>query len=203
MRRYICVIFLLLMAWGSMTGRNMQEVWLSMPDSIIPFIDRSHRIEMLDFALMNANATTDNRLQGKSRIDTLTSNFMKVELTESSNLQIKLLPTAGGDTLICMIHSYKSDAIESVICFFNTDWKKAAVDLPHFTLPERPDTMDVSTYSQLLTSLEPHISHAELNPSDNSLKQEWSLPLLSKEERKQMKSLCLLHIWHWNGTRFE
>lgn len=196
-------LFLSLTCVGDAVGKNIQDIWLSMPDSVIPFIDRSHRIEMLDFANMGVAVQVDNQLRGKSRMDTLTADFIGVGLTERSSMQIKLLPFVGGDSILCVVHSYQSDAVESTVAFYDGDWERISIPLPQMPLPQRPDTMGQETYARLLSCLEPHMSYAELSPADDCLRMGWSLPLLTKDERRQMEALQLQRTYCWNGTKFE
>ena len=50
-KRLIFTAITLLVSLSSM-AKSMVEIWSSIPDSVIPYIDRTHRLEMTDFIKM-------------------------------------------------------------------------------------------------------------------------------------------------------
>ena len=72
---------------------SMRDLWIQMPDSIVPYLNNSVRTEMADLYQMKVKAESRNLLEGTSVIDTLTSDYMRVSLNSNSAMQIKQLPT--------------------------------------------------------------------------------------------------------------
>jgi hypothetical protein len=99
MKKNIAFLLLLLFLQAlSISAKSMLEIWKSMPDSMLPYIDRNHRQEMTDFIAMGLKGDVDNLLQGKSIMDTLTQSYIHVTLNESAIMQLRRLPFKGGDS---------------------------------------------------------------------------------------------------------
>ena len=70
-------------------AKDIREIWLSMPDSLISYLDKSKRIEMVDYIDMKVKADVKNALEGTSVMDTLTNEFLQVTLNEACTLQMR------------------------------------------------------------------------------------------------------------------
>ena len=107
MKRTI-IVCLCLTALFSASAKDMRELWLSMPDSLIGYMDKSKRLALLDHVDMNTTAELTNKLEGKTCLDTLTNNFMQVTLNEVVDLRMTLLPTTGEgatDSILCVVRT--------------------------------------------------------------------------------------------------
>ena len=113
-------ILIILFAFASLTvsAKSMREIWLSMPDSMVRYLNKSKRIEFLDYVDMKVKTDVKNLLQGSSVMDTITSNYLSAKLNEASAIQMKLLPVHGSDSLLCVVRTYSAPAAESTVNFF-------------------------------------------------------------------------------------
>lgn len=188
------------------SAKSMREIWMSMPDSIIPYLDKNRRIELVDFIDMKVKAEVKNLLDENTVMDTLTSVYTSVALNESSQLQMKLLPFAGGDSIICMVHTYKGPESESKVDFFSQDWKRLDnhVDLSQYvsSMIAKPDTMSQTNFEMLKSKIYPAMIRAALSLNDNNLTLELTSPLLFKDEKVQLKPILLQRKLKWDGKRF-
>lgn len=75
MRKTFLLLFMLVVS-ATMTARSMRSLWISMPPSVIPYLDKSKRLEMLDLIDIKAIAEVSNALGEPCRIDTLTDSFL-------------------------------------------------------------------------------------------------------------------------------
>ena len=114
-------ILIILFAFASLTvsAKSMREIWLSMPDSMVRYLNKSKRIEFLDYVDMKVKTDVKNLLQGSSVMDTITSNYLSAKLNEASAIQMKLLPVHGSDSLLCVVRTYSAPAAESTVNFFS------------------------------------------------------------------------------------
>ncbi len=152
----------------SVMARQMKDIWISMPDSMIAYLDKNKRMEFIDYADMHIKMDVDNLLHGKSIVDTLTADFMKVRLSEASTIEIKRLPY-GNDSIICVVKTLKSGNVgESEINFYNQNWKPIdiKVNMPY-------------------ASEEDKFIMAELNPANSDMVLIQSLLWPSEEEKKK------------------
>ena len=62
MRKTFLLLFMLVVS-ATMTARSMRSLWISMPPSVIPYLDKSKRLEMLDLITLWANLVGSIRSQ--------------------------------------------------------------------------------------------------------------------------------------------
>ena len=60
--------------------KDMRQLWVGMPDSIVQYLNNTKRTEMVDFYDMGVKAETTKRLASSTFLDTLTTNYALVLL---------------------------------------------------------------------------------------------------------------------------
>ena len=186
-------------------GKTMREVWIDMPDSITMYLTKSMRTELADYVDMKVSAATKNAIGDTVRIDTLTSDYIAITLSESSKLEMKLLPRDGSN-IICMVRTYYGTAAESIISFWQLDWQQ----LPDISMPalenieliKKPDSLSVTEFNKIKAMISPKMIEMRLSPDDNSLLLSYSLPDVNKEESELIKSILVQKKINWNGEIF-
>ena len=82
----ILLLFLLGITSLNIQAQNIKELWIAMPDSIIPYLNNSLRTELTDYIDMHIKSEVRNLLNDTTKIDTvLSDNYMSVILSKSSN----------------------------------------------------------------------------------------------------------------------
>lgn len=186
-------------------GKTMREVWIDMPDSITMYLTKSMRTELADYVDMKVSAATKNAIGDTVRIDTLTSDYIAITLSESSKLEMKLLPRDGSN-IICMVRTYYGTAAESIISFWQLDWQQ----LPDISMPalenieliKKPDSLSVTEFNKIKAMISPKMIKMRLSPDDNSLFLSYSLPDVNKEDSELIKSILVQKKINWNGEIF-
>lgn len=186
-------------------GKTMREVWIDMPDSITMYLTKSMRTELADYVDMKVSAATKNAIGDTVRIDTLTSDYIAVTLSESSKLEMKLLPKDGSN-IICMVRTYYGTAAESIISFWQLDWQQ----LPDISMPalenieliKKPDSLSVTEFNKIKAMISPKMIEMRLSPNDNSLLLSYSLPDVNKEDSEIIKPILVQKKINWNGEIF-
>ena len=186
-------------------GKTMREVWIDMPDSITMYLTKSMRTELADYVDMKVSAATKNAIGDTVRIDTLTSDYIAITLSESSKLEMKLLPRDGSN-IICMVRTYYGTAAESIISFWQLDWQQ----LPDISMPalenieliKKPDSLSVTEFNKIKAMISPKMIEMRLSPDDNSLLLSYSLPDVNKEDSELIKSILVQKKINWNGEIF-
>ena len=186
-------------------GKSMGEVWIDMPDSITMYLTKSMRTELADYVDMKVSAATKNAIGDTVRIDTLTSDYIAITLSESSKLEMKLLPRDGSN-IICMVRTYYGTAAESIISFWQLDWQQ----LPDISMPalenieliKKPDSLSVTEFNKIKAMISPKMIEMRLSPDDNSLLLSYSLPDVNKEDSELIKSILVQKKINWNGEIF-
>ena len=180
---------------------------MSIPDSLVEYLDVTKRREMIDFYGMGVRAEVFNVLEGKSVMDTLTTRYATVTLSESSRLSVALFPKNDGDTLICMVTTFLGPQPESTVSFYNTSWQMVPSGallpvLPPSSFFLRPDTMPVDEFEKLVSLVDPVMTSATLHPDDDTIVFSLSTPLLSKTDRERLEAILIQRKYKWNGESF-
>jgi Protein of unknown function (DUF3256). len=189
----------------------MLEIWKSMPDSMLPYIDRNHRQEMTDFIAMGLKGDVDNLLQGKSIMDTLTQSYIHVTLNESAIMQLRRLPFKGGDSLVCVVRTWKGPVMESEVSFYNQDWQ--ALDTHSMiesgslqalvpSLLVRPDTMSLSRFVELKGKFDPAMVNARLLVDSDDLEVTLSIPEHNSAIINELNAVVRLTRLKWDGEKY-
>lgn len=189
----------------------MRDLWIQMPDSVVAYLDVNSRTEMADFYEMKVKTGSKNLLEGKSAIDSLTSDYIHVTLNSSTTLQIKKLQTESS-FVICLIKTFTAPEPESEVSFFSSSWKplKDTFGLPvtndanslikQFTT--RPDTISQERYEELASMLDPVMISAEMSVNEQVVTFTLSRPLIEKSEILNINAIFKQRKFKWNGQTF-
>ena len=206
MKRTAIAILVVVMAFPALAQRTMRDFIITMPDSLVEYLNKTKRTEMVDFYDMGVKAETFNLLQGSTVLDSLTNTFADISVNKSQRMQLALLPLHEADTLICMVNSFLGEAPESEVHFFNTQWmpmpsKDFLDEVTASQLMQRPDTMTMERYDELVRFFDPVMIAAVLTPDSNLIFQ-LSTPMVTTEEKKQLDAIMLQKKFKWNRQRF-
>lgn len=114
-----------LLAAGSMPAAaqlTAAGAFADAPASVFPLVERSARLDMIDYFNHGMDTPTPNVYSGQARITSLTPERLTMEMTEASSYEIDLLPAAS-DTLIAVISTVASPQPDSRIAVYSRDWK--------------------------------------------------------------------------------
>lgn len=116
--------------------------YLNIPS--LEILKRTTRLDMLDYWDADSTYKASNAMGGLSWIETCTPNYMKVQLTPVSTLELKILPTKKDGAVTMAIYTVGSDsqAEDSQITF--TDEKLHPLDAKkYFKQPKLEDFFDI------------------------------------------------------------
>lgn len=172
----------------------MRDVFSSMPDTIFTYLTRNNRLDMIDFSESNMKAEIDNSLGGKSRLDTLTSNYLHLTLNESAIVEMKLLKSNRllddtTKTIVCMATTYSNS--ETCIEFYTSKWHSISIPLNYDAKQfiAHPDTMALETYNNLSRLFEEYCVVAKLSPKSTNIELTPTFPTLNEEEKNKLDVL--------------
>jgi hypothetical protein len=193
-------------------AQSMRMLWIEIPDSITPYLNRGLRTELADYVDMHVKSHTQNLLKGETILDSLTNEYLDVRLSPASRLQIRRLPYKGvadhnNDSILCAVTTLYGPEPESTVRFYNLEWKP--VKTPVFNTPSideltlRPDSMTAERFAELRDMIDPMMVCAQLAPADNSLTVSLSMPLITNEDKQSLKAIILQRKYNWNGENFK
>ena len=86
--KYIMMACLLTASLG-MEAKSMKDLLVSMPDEVMPCLNKNMRLEFAELQEMGVKAEVKNLLEEVSVMDTLTQDFVQIRMTKASTLQMK------------------------------------------------------------------------------------------------------------------
>ena len=195
-------IFLILLVSFSLlplNAQNMRQIWLEMPDSIVPYLNRSLRTELADYVTMGMKSEVMNALRDTTRIEKLTDDYILVNLSNATKLEIKSLDAS----TIAMVQTWCGPLAESKLSLFTNNWEAKQLNIDVSPMFVKPDTMSQQRYSELLDMANVTMNEMQLSVKDNSLTIKYSVPLLSSTDKKEMQAILRQRKLNWNGTTFK
>ncbi len=196
----------LLLASSTVGARSMKDLLVSMPDSLVPYLDKNLRLEFAELQEMGVKAEVQNLLGDTSVMDTLTADFVQLRTSRVSTLQMKKLPVSGGDSLLCVVKTFSGPEKDSELYLYSQDWKPlpCSFDLQSLAgaLVQKPDTMNEERFVELKGMIEPKMVYALLLQHEDALVVRLSLPLLSEEDKRQVNAIKMQRKFNWNGKTF-
>lgn len=195
-------IFLILLVSFSLlplNAQNMRQIWLEMPDSIVPYLNRSLRTELADYVTMGMKSEVMNALRDTTRIEKLTDDYILVKLSNATKLEIKSLDAS----TIAMVQTWCGPLAESKLSLFSNNWEVKPLNVDVSPMFVKPDTMSQQRYSELLDMANVTMNEMQLSVKDNSLTIKYSVPLLSSTDKKEMQAILRQIKLNWNGTTFK
>lgn len=211
MKKILILLFVVFATVGQ--AKTMREMLVAMPDSVVPYLNKNMRLELVELMDMHVTPEVKNSLAGVSKIDTLTADYLQLTLNKVTTLEMKLLARGeNGDSLLCMIKTVAAPEKESEISFFSQQWEPLDLhgmfdgkDLGALTetLLAKPDTMSAERYQELKAMVEPRMVYATFSEIGNDVVFNLSLPLLVEEDKMAVKAILLQRKFKWDGITFK
>ena len=194
----ILIIICFLTCWLGVSAQSLREVWIEMPDSILPYLSKSQRTELADYVEMKAEPAVLSTFGDSVRIERMTNNYLLLKANDATRLEIKLLD----NNTLALVQTWMAPAAESKLSLFNLQWqpKEAVVDYKANIV--KPDSMSDEDFSDLKTLMFPRLKEYRLSADNNSLSVSWNYPLLSKKDVKRVTELLKKQVLNWTGKDF-
>ena len=194
----ILIIICSLTCWLGVSAQSLREVWIEMPDSILPYLSKSQRTELADYVEMKAEPAVLSTFGDSVRIERMTNNYLLLKANEATRLEIKLLD----NNTLALVQTWMAPAAESKLSFFNLQWqpKEAVVDYKVNIV--KPDSMSDEDFADLKTLMSPRLKEYRLSADNNSLSVSWNYPLLSKKDVKRVTEILKSQVLNWTGKDF-
>ena len=106
-----------------MKAQEMDAVFVAMPDQYVPQLENAWRKDLIDLYNSGKEAKLKNTMYGFSTLKKLTDDYLLLQVTERSTVEMKLLPLVNDTYVVCMITTVYGPVPDSQVEFFTTDWK--------------------------------------------------------------------------------
>lgn len=210
MKRALIIVWLAFCVF-QLKAQNMAEVFVAMPDEYVPQLEDAWRKDLVDLYNSGENAQLKNNMNGTSRLVKLTKDYLLLESTERTTLELKLLPLVNNTFVICKIITVKAPVADSRIAFFSPDWKPLnASDLLEpvtagWFIREDADKESMA-FQESTSRLDMDLFEYKLSPDDYTLTQIYTTPQYTdKETQKKLKSFLKdsPKVYTWTKSYFK
>ena len=115
-----------------------------LPGLAIELLPRSTRLDMLDYYAADSIYSAPNAMEGLSRLRSVTPDFLEVELTSVSTLQIKILPDRKHGQMVMTIYTIGGEkgGADSEVRFYDQNLNELE-SRRYLKLPELKDYFDI------------------------------------------------------------
>lgn len=175
-----------------MVAQNMKSVFIAMPDSITPLLTQVNKEDCVDFLDSNMKAEVTTRFGGTAEMKELTDDYVFMQTTPNSSLEMKLLPVNDSVKVVCMVKTVCASACDSEVRFYTSDWKEELSakeflqqpDAEAFYLPQDSITEE---YVLIRKQVDMHLVKASLSKEEASLTFIYTIPeSMNKEGRDKL-----------------
>ena len=173
-------------------AQDMKTVFINMPDSIMPLLTKVNREDCVDFLASDMKAVVRNRFGENSEMKEMTDDYLCMQVTDVSSLQMKLLPLNDSVKVICMVKTVCAVACDSEIRFFDTRWKELSskdyVQLPAKDFFYQQTDLDDDERVEILNKADLYLKKISLSNENTELLVEYTTPLyLNKDDRGKLQ----------------
>lgn len=209
MKRLYLIYILCLCCWLGGRAQELRPLFVAMPDSVLPLLTKTNRMDCIDFLDSNMKAEVKNRFNKTSELKVLTKDYLELQLTSQSSVEMKLLPMNDSVKVVCMVHTVCGPVCDSEITFYDTQWKQ----LPSknfITLPEVDRFYYLNTneesYATVRKAADMYLMKANLSSEASTLTFIYTTPeYLSKEDREKLELYLRKEpiVYQWGEGRFQ
>lgn len=201
-------VALLLLAVASVAqsaASGIGDFFVSEPDSLFVVIDSATRMDMVDYYNSGKKIDADNRLNGKSRIEELSDSYMKLKLSDSAEIEMRM-EVSGSDTLIVVSKTLLSPAPDSDVMVFDRHWNRletrSVIDLPG--LDDFITGVSGKEKKELLSLVEFPLIMVNFDADGNIVASVSLSDYMIKENYDKLKPYLKQRIvYRWNGKKYK
>lgn len=206
------ILLLLLVVAGMLPAmaQNMKTVFVSMPDSIAPLLTKVNKEDCIDFLDSGMKAEVSNRFGNVAEMKALTGDYVLMQMTPHSTLEMRLLPVNDSTKVVCVVKTVCASACDSEIHFFNTSWKEKLEASDYLQLPEAgdfflPKDSLLQEEELIRKKADMTLMKASLSPDEATLTFEYTTPAyLNEEDRGKLRPLLRKEpvVYRWQNGKF-
>lgn len=191
MKRYT-ILFLSCLLFSSSYAQDMSTLFTGMPDSFLPQLETAWRKDLVELYHSGKEARLQNMVSGFSELKKLTPDYLLLQITERSTLEMKLFPLVNNTPIICVVSTVYGPVPDSRVSFYSPDWQPLTTDdlftpvaAGWFLKADIDKNSDA--FLTAMTCLDMELIHYQLNPEALTITASYTTPLyLGDEEREKV-----------------
>lgn len=182
-------------------AQTVSDMFIYMPDSIIPYTNNSQRRELIELKKMEPDSiATTNSTFGKIKLTRLSDYILTLYLSDHNKLELGKLD----DNKFVYIKTYGAPIQESICYIIDKTWNKVeVVDFSDIDFFNKSDSISEQEQKDLLDLLEFPLISASIADTPDVMILELNTALATTEEQKRIGALNLQRNVKWNGKTFK
>ena len=208
--KHIIVVLCILSAFA-VQAQDMKSLFIALPDSLSPLLTKVNREDFGDFLASNMKAEVRNRFGQTSEMKKLTDDYLFLQASSASTIEMKLLPVTDTTQVICVVRTYMAPAADSDVSFYDTTWKELPAN-QFLALPEETqfykatqNSAQADSLKNLRISADMYLLKAELSEKDTTLSFTYTTPdYMDKETARKLNPFLLDKplTYRWTNGKF-
>lgn len=119
----IIVALMMSVVLVSAKSADIKNLFVEMPDSIMPLLVKNNRLDMLDYMDIGMSAKVKNKLGGESEMTLLKDDMISISMTDVTEYDIKLFYGKDSLVTIAVIETVCGGYCDSDVTFYNDKWQ--------------------------------------------------------------------------------
>lgn len=213
-RKIYCIVCLLVTTL-TVTAQEIKDLFIQMPDTLLPYLTKVNREDCIDFLASNMKAEVKNRFDRTTGMTSITKDYIALTLSSQSKYELKLLPTSDTTNIICSVYTYEGKVPNSHVKFYTTEWKELPADgflsfpqtelfLPDSIPSTISDTLKIS-WEEVRKEADILFTRATLNDSTTAIRFTYTTPLYLEPEKRELLNSLLKRkevVYKWTNGMF-
>lgn len=208
-------ILLSIICISTSQAQGIRDVFINMPDSLLPILTKVNRADCIDFLDYNMRALVKNRFDQESEMTRLTDDYIAMRLSSKHQFEMKLLPVKDSISIICTVQTVGDLVFDSRVNFYTTEWEPlksqdlitypTQSDFQPKTIPSQvSDTLSIP-WENLCAEADILLMHASLSDSTSTLTFHYTTPMyMGKKSTELYSSLlkCSSIQYNWTNGKY-
>ena len=191
LKKIICFSFVILLAGFNLQAQNVIKYFTDMPGYLLPSMESSHKLELIENYQKTGKDTLENLFGGKVTLldlDTV-ADYISIRTTSVSRFEMMLFQREDKSSFITVINTVCAPVCSSYIHFFDTEWKEIRMEFPKFDnrqwLKSTDETIDGVKLQDMIKGI---FLEFNFNPHEKSVEvRNNSVQMLGKTEQGQIR----------------
>lgn len=176
MKGFITITTALILLFGTAfecEARTIKDFFVSEPGEVLQLLSQRTKMDMIDYLNEGRMVDVVNNLDETSHFNKVTDNYMSIQVTAGTAVELLLMPMSKKDTVIVAVTTVELPSTDSRIQFFSTDWSQLHVK-DYIKVPSMKDFIfipkgDKTKKETILESIEFPIISYSINSEKNTI----------------------------------
>lgn len=205
MKRFLPLFVLFFCYFTLLPAQGIDTLFARVPRSVLPALDRTARLDLLDLYNGKLTARAENLYGGQVELTDKTADCIRLKTSDAGLWQMKVL-THGMDTLVVCVRTLLLPAASSKLSAYDAQWRTARTVLPRPRFEQfylENDSLPLVRRQLLRSVLKELPIEAQWRTDEPVLVFRLSIEALSSEQQIDARSSVREVRYRWEAGRWE